>query len=236
MSRTTSIPFIGVRLHENRTPTGRRTSTPAKRIALYAAYGSGRTPEGKEARLTESQRGEWMSPGGREQPHDEVMAWLREESFCHRYTFEALLSVRDGDLTGEAFCKAMGQGEAVSDWRLMMHNDTNNRHAHVLFFGDKRMEKKIFLAWQAEVRAELVAQEKIHPDVVRPRPSEMRTSTFDRLSTRAFDRLGTGAFDRLLKGGGWSQEQLAEPDLNLSTSSPLSKEPALSLPKGWGMG
>ena len=105
--------------------------------------------------LASVQRGEWLSPDGREQTHDEVMAWLREESFRNRYTFEALLSVRDGDLTGEAFCKAMGQGEAVSDWRLMMHNDTNNSHAHVLFFGDKRIEKKAFLAWQAEVRAEL---------------------------------------------------------------------------------
>ena len=221
MSRKTTIPFIGVRLHENRTPTGRRTSTPAKRTALYFAYGSERTPQGKEARLTGSQRGEWLSPDGRVQPHDEVMAWLRAESFRNRYTFEALLSVRDGDLTSEAFCKAMGQGEIVSDWRLMLHSDTNNRHAHVLFFRDERMDKKAFLAWQAGVRTELVAQEKLHPDVVRRHHSEIDRSMFDSLST-----------------SGSALEQSAEPDLDLSTRSrdSLSEEPALSLSKGWGMG
>jgi len=200
MRKKIGVPFIGVRLHENRTPTGRRTQTPAKRAALYVAYGSGRTPAGKEARLTGSQRGEWLSPDGRVQPHDEVMAWLRAESFRHRYTFETLLSVRDGDLTGEAFCKAMGQGEAVSDWRLMMHNDTNNSHAHVLFFGDKRMDKKAFLAWQADVRTELVAQEKLHPDVVRPRHPERGRSTFDKLSTSLFDRGSLDPFGKLKRG------------------------------------
>ena len=221
MNRKSTVPFIGVRLHENRTPTGRRTSTPAKRVALYFAYGSGRSPQGKEARLTGVQRGEWLSPDGREQTHDEVMTWLREESLRNQYTFEALLSVRNGDLTSEAFCKAMGQREIVNDWRLVMHNDTNNRHAHVLFFGDKRMEKKAFLAWQAEVRAELVAQEKLHPDVVRRQHSEMDRGAFDRLST-----------------GKLAQEYSAEPalalpkepDLNLSTDS---RE---TLSKGWGIG
>ncbi len=34
------VPFINVRTQENRTPTGRRTSAPAKRAALYYAFGS----------------------------------------------------------------------------------------------------------------------------------------------------------------------------------------------------
>ena len=241
MSRKTSVPFIGVRLHENKTPTGRRTQTPAKRIALYVAYGSERTPQGKEARLTKSQRGEWLAPDGRMQTHDEVMSWLRAESFRHRYTFEAILSVRDGDLTGEAFCKAMGQGEAVSEWRLMMHNDTNNSHAHVLFFGDKRMEKKLYLAWQAEVRAELISQEKLHPDVVRPRSSDMRRRPFDRGSLDPFDKLKRGAGKRL--GNGVSDKLTMDTAIDAAQMAEVSSkdgaqttEPALSLSKGWGVG
>ncbi len=233
MSRKATVPFIGIRLHENRTPTGKRTQTPAKRAALYFAYGSERTPQGKEARLTGNQRGEWMSPDGRVQTHDEVMTWLRAESFRHRYTFEAILSVRDGDLTGEAFCKAMGQGEAINDWRLMMHNDTNNSHAHVLFFGDKRMEKKKYLAWQAEVRAELVAQEKIHPDVVRPRSSDMRRSIFDRGSLDPFDKLKRGVGKRL--SNGVSDKLMVDTAIDAAQMDEVSSENAAQT-AGWGMG
>ena len=249
MSRKTSVPFIGVRLHENKTPTGRRTQTPAKRIALYAAYGSERTPQGKEARLTGSQRGEWLSPDSTVQSHDEVMTWLRTESVRHRYTFETLLSVREGDLTGEAFCKAMRQGEGVGDWRLMMHNDTNNSHAHALFFGDKRMDKKVYLAWQADVRAELIVQENLHPDVVKPRHPEIGRHLFDRGSLDPFDRrkrgvvkrVDTGVSDKLAvdttidaapmdEVSSKDGAQTAEPALSLSTSS---RDP---LSKGWGVG
>jgi len=239
MNRKPTVPFIGVRLHENRTPTGRRTSTPAKRAALYAAYGSGRTPEGKEARLTGSQRGEWLSPDGREQTHDEVMAWLREESLRNRYTFEALLSVRDGDLTSEAFCKAMGQGEAIPDWRLMMHNDTNNRHAHVLFFGAKRMEKKAFLAWQGEVRAELVAQEKLYPDVVRLPASNPfargSIGSFDKMKSGLAKRLESSAADTLTADTAIDAEQMAAVSSKVSAQAEPAQA-ASDQATGWGMG
>ena len=54
----------------------------------------------------------------------------------------------------------MQQGGEVSDWRLMTHHDTDYRHAHVLFFRDKRLDKETFLSWQTEVRAELARLEQ----------------------------------------------------------------------------
>ena len=150
MSNNASEPFIGVQMHENRTPTGRRSSTPAKQAALYFAYG--RYPQAQQA---EKQRGEWLGPDGRVQTHEAVLAWAKQEALRHRYTFQAILSVPQGDVNPEQFCQAMQQGDEISDWRLMAHQDTSHRHAHVLFFRDKRLDKKTFLAWQTAVRQEL---------------------------------------------------------------------------------
>lgn len=157
MSKGQPIPFIGVRVHRNRTPAGRRISTPARRAAHYYAYGRDAALE-REGR----QRGQWYGPDGRRHSHEEVLAWARREALGHRYTFEALLSVQQGRLTAEAFTRAMQQGETVSDWRLLMHRDTAYRHAHVLFFRDRRLEKGEFQAWQEQVREALLQLEKQH--------------------------------------------------------------------------
>ena len=159
MSSTTTnalpLPFIGVRMHENRTPTGRRTSTPAKHAALYFAYG-----RDKQAQQEGKQRGEWLAPDGRVQAHGEVMAWAKQEARDHRYTCQAILSVPQGKLTPEQFCRAMGHGNEINDWRLMAHQDSQHSHAHVLFFRDKRLDKETFLAWQNDVRSELARLEQ----------------------------------------------------------------------------
>ena len=131
------IPFIGLRLHENRTPTGRRTSTPAKRATLYFAYGRER-----QNQLEEKQRGQWLGPDGRSHSHAAVTAWAKEAALNHRYTFEALLSVQQGELTPAQFCQAMGQGGEIGEGRLVSHQDTDYRHAHVLFFRDRRLDKQ----------------------------------------------------------------------------------------------
>lgn len=150
-----SVPFINVRVQENRTPTGRRTSTPAKRAALYYAYG--RDPQ---ARLEGRLRGQWLAPDGRPRSQEAVMAWIREQSMSHRYTFQGLLSVPQGVLTGADFNEALQKGGQEKEWRLIAHDDTRHPHAHVLWFGDKRLNKQDFLSWQKNVRAALVRLEK----------------------------------------------------------------------------
>lgn len=156
-------PFINVRTQENRTPTGRRTSRPARRAALYYAYGSERDQGAQEAPLAGRLRGQWLGPDGRVQPHEAVMTWVQAQAMTHRYTFQAVLSVPSGVLTGAEFSQALRQGGQAEEWRLMAHEDTRHRHAHVLWFGDKRMNKQAFLSWQTAVRAELVRLEQQHP-------------------------------------------------------------------------
>jgi hypothetical protein len=155
MTNAHPIPFIGVRAHRNRTPSGRRSSTPARRAARYVAYGRDLAAEAKS-----TQRGLWYGPDGQARSHEEVLAWARQEALGHRYTFEALLSVQRGALSAADFCEAMQQGEAIGDWRLMAHRDTDYRHAHVLFFRDRRMDKAQFLAWQRQVREALLQLQK----------------------------------------------------------------------------
>lgn len=155
MNDEPTLPFIGVQIQENRTPTGRRTSTQAQRAAHYFAFG-----RDKEAQLQGRQRGEWLGPDGRNHTHEAVLTWARQEALSHRYTFQAILSVPQGVLTGAAFSQAMQQGEVIADWRLMAHADTAHHHAHVLFFRDQRLDKKQFLSWQTAVRQELVRLEQ----------------------------------------------------------------------------
>jgi len=45
---------------------------------------------------------------------------------------------------------------------LPYHRDTGYRHAHVLFFGDRRLDKAQFLEWQQQVREALLRLEKQH--------------------------------------------------------------------------
>ena len=155
MTNKQSLPFIGVRIHRNRTASGRRSSTPARRAARYMAYGRDLAAETKG-----KQRGLWYGPEGKVHDHQEILAWARQEAFGHRYTFEAVLSMQQAKLAAADFCRAMEQGESIQDWRLMLHRDTAHRHAHVLFFRDKRLEKAQFLAWQQKVREALLQSEK----------------------------------------------------------------------------
>ncbi|HRQ42674.1 MAG TPA: hypothetical protein PLD25_32575 [Chloroflexota bacterium] len=191
-----SIPFINVRTQENRTPTGRRTSSPARRAALYYAFG-----RDKEAHLEGRQRGQWLGPDGRVHTQEEVMAWVRANALEHRYTFQGVLSAPEGELTAAEFGRAMQKGGQTEDWRLMAHEDTKHRHAHVLWFGDKRMDKKAFLSWQADVRAELVRLEQQHTSasLLRLHSAQVSTGAKDRVAQQEMT-LDTGQARARAKG------------------------------------
>jgi len=153
-----ALPFVNVGMQENRTAIGRRSSALARRAALYYTYG-----RDKEAELAAQPRGQWLGPGGRAYTHQEVMAWVRTNATSYRFTFQGLLSVPTGELTARELGRAMQKGGQADDWRLIAHNNTRYRHPHILWFGDKRLDKKAFLSWQKEVRAELVRLVQQHP-------------------------------------------------------------------------
>ena len=43
---------------------------------------------------------------------------------------------------------------------MIVHNDTDYSHAHVLFFRDQRLPRDQFAQWQAQVQQELVVLEE----------------------------------------------------------------------------
>ncbi len=155
MGKDRSLPFVRLSHTLNRTPTGKRTATPAKRAARYFAFANDRKAE-REAK----QRGAWYGPGGTTHDHQAVLAWAAAQAKTHAYTFQALLSVPEGRLGAEDFARAMKEGQEIDDWRLLAHNDTAYSHAHVLFFRDSRLERERFAGWHRRIRRELAALEE----------------------------------------------------------------------------
>jgi hypothetical protein len=148
-------PFVRIQLQENRTPTGRRTATPARRAARYIAYGQDR-----EAREAGRQRGIWLGPDGRAHSHEAVLDWARREGVNYRYTGHVVLSPPQDILTPAHFCRAMAASGEIASWRLMAHDDTRFRHAHVLFFREERIPKARYLAWHARMQQALTRLER----------------------------------------------------------------------------
>jgi hypothetical protein len=148
------LPFVRMTYTPNRTPTGRRTATPAKRAAHYFAFANDR-----EAAQGAEQRGRWYGPDGQTHDHEAVLAWVAARARDHAYTFQALLSVPEGRLRAEDFSRAMQEGKTIDDWRLLTHDDTAYSHAHVLFFRNSRLDKEVFADWHDRVRRELAALE-----------------------------------------------------------------------------
>ena len=155
MKEATALPIARMIHNKNRTPTGKRTATPAKKAATYFAFG--RDVQAKEEGR---QRGEWTGPGGEQHSHAEVLAWSRAQSWQYAQTFQALLSVPEGRLTASDYAEALTNAGEIPDFRLMTHDDTAHSHAHVLFFRDKRLQKEDFMRWHGRVQQELAALER----------------------------------------------------------------------------
>lgn len=148
-------PLVRMIHTRNRTLTGRRTATPARKAATYIAFG-----RDKQAQEASRQRGAWIGPGGQQHSHEATLTWAEGQAKEQAQTFQALLSVPKGRLTAADYARALEQAGQIADFRLMVHNDTAYSHAHVLFFRDKRIEKEAYLRWQEQVRQELALAEQ----------------------------------------------------------------------------
>lgn len=150
MSKTRSLPVVRLEHRRNRTPTGKRTGTPARKAAIYFAFG----------RRANQQRGDWLGPGGERHPHEAVLAWAQGQARQHEHTFQALLSVPQARLTGQDYVRALEAAGQTEGWRMVVHNDTAYSHAHVLFFRDRRLPRDEFEQWQAQVQNALLTLEE----------------------------------------------------------------------------
>lgn len=153
MADASPRPIVRLQHTPNRTPTGKRTATPARKAANYFAFGRDTNQaDGK-------QRGEWLGPSGQPHQHDDVLDWAQNQARHHEHTFQALLSVPQARLTGKDYAHALEEAKQIEEWRMVVHNDTHYSHAHVLFFRDQRLPRVQFEQWQAQVQQELILLE-----------------------------------------------------------------------------
>jgi hypothetical protein len=151
-SRTTNI--VRMDWLRNRTPTGRRSATGARKLAMYLGYGRGRQAEQEQR----AQRGQWLDQKGEIRSHQEVIEWVNEQGKENLYTHQFILSVKEAQLPSEAFNRAMSAGGGLfQEWRLISHNDSRYSHAHAISFGQKEILVKSgeFKEWWQGVRQAL---------------------------------------------------------------------------------
>lgn len=142
--------ITNLKYYKNETKKGNATATSAKKSLHYYTYG----------REEEIERGEWHEPSGRAVSGDEMQQWIEENATANKYTYTAVLSLRDGEMEVEDFLKAMNKQEQFTDYRLIRHQDTTHDHAHVMAFRPKTLTKAEFNEWRRTVGRELEALEQ----------------------------------------------------------------------------
>jgi hypothetical protein len=246
-SRTTNI----VRLDwlSNRTPTGRRSATKARKLAQYFALGRGREKEQK----LRPQRGEWLDQTGRQCTHEEVLQWVRQQGMSHEMTYQFILSVKETQLTEEAFNRAMAAGGPLfAEWRLIPHDDTRYPHAHALAFGNQPVpiKSEAFQSWWQAVRQALEREQAAARELQREQALEQeRAAALQQEAGLVQDRAEgkqprsnqlqqeakAGQQQSALTNDGAAHEQAAQLSEQLEAET---KEPALEYTSGqqsWGL-
>ncbi len=154
--------------------TGRRDSRPASLAASYYTWG--------RTRQRETMRGEWYGPDG-PQTWEQVNHWAHEQSAQHRYTFKIVLSAEAGaELDAAAWQRIMQSQTAFAEWRLIQNDDTDNRHAHVIVFGDrvygqkhdKILDHKAFMPWWKGLMQSIREEEQQYQDEQRRQREDAR--------------------------------------------------------------
>lgn len=140
----------------NKSAKGKPAYAQMKGLMNYIAYGRYEDRFDQEAK----QRGLWLDHNGSPATHEEALHWAKEK--VHRYgyehTYQLLLSTRYGGLTAADFNHVLRQGSELSDmreWCLMLHDDTDNQHAHVILLRREKLANGRYKEWQQKMQTEL---------------------------------------------------------------------------------
>ncbi|GIK53444.1 MAG: hypothetical protein BroJett014_24170 [Planctomycetota bacterium] len=140
----------------NKSAKGKPAYARMKGLMNYIAYGRYEDHFDQETQ----QRGLWLDHNGKSTAHEETLHWAKEK--VHRYgyehTYQLLLSTRYGGLTAADFNHVLRQGSDLSDmreWRMMLHDDTDNQHAHVILLRREKLANGRYKEWQQALQAEL---------------------------------------------------------------------------------
>jgi len=140
----------------NQSAKGNRSYASVRGLIRYIAYGR----YADHHNQTPQQRDVWLDHNGRVVPHEAVRQWAKEK--VHRYdyahTYQLLLSTRHGGLPAADFNRALQQGSDISrvwEWKYMVHEDTNNQHAHAILFSKEKLPDGRYKEWQQTMQAAL---------------------------------------------------------------------------------
>ncbi|MCC6602169.1 MAG: hypothetical protein IT327_03105 [Anaerolineae bacterium] len=156
----------------NRSAKGNPAYGQLKGLMNYLAYGryidqptfalrpGSEQALGHQSTAGSQQRGLWLDHNGAATPHSDALHWAKEKvhAYGYDYTYQLLLSTRHGGLLPDDFNHVLAQGSVLSgveEWRLMLHADTNNQHAHVILLRQEKLAKAQYTAWQQKMQAAL---------------------------------------------------------------------------------
>ena len=145
--------ITNLRYYQNRTKTGAPTASKVAQGVMYYGYGVQRLDQEADEQL--QLRGTWYTPENDAVSHKDVRQWSGDNALENKYTYTAVLSARDGWMQAEDFNQVMEKAGVFTDWRLIVHTDTEHVHAHVIAFREKTLVKAEFNAWRKEARSEL---------------------------------------------------------------------------------
>ena len=137
----------------NRGPGGGRSYAAVRGLLNYLAFGRyadhlGRSP---------AQRSPWLDHNEQKQSHEEVLGWAKEKvhRYGYGYTYQLLLSTRDGGLETADYNRVLTEGSALSgmgEWIYTVHEDTDHQHAHAVLFRKEKLSGDQYRKWQAAMQ------------------------------------------------------------------------------------
>jgi hypothetical protein len=207
----------------NKSAKGRPSYARMKGLMNYIAFGryedhpsfALKTRLGRDV----AQRGIWLDHNGQPTLHEDVLHWAKEKvhRYGYEYTYQLLLSTRYGGLAAEDFNHVLQQGRdlsGVGEWRMMVHEDTDNQHAHVLLLRREKLSNDRYKEWQQRMQAEL-GQLQAERRQERQLETELTLSTEPALSVSA---------------------ELPTPALATDEEQALEATPEEAWSQGWEMG
>jgi hypothetical protein len=140
----------------NQSAKGNRSYARVRGLIQYIAYGRHADHLGQAPQ----QRAVWLDHNGQVVPHEAVRQWAKEKvhRYGYEYAYQLLLSTRHGGLDAADFNRALQQGSDISqvwEWKYMVHQDTDNQHAHAILFRQEKLPNARYKEWQQTMQTEL---------------------------------------------------------------------------------
>lgn len=156
-----ALPVVNARYIPNRSKkTGKPIIKRTMKSVQYIGFGH------KFENPKQFQRGQWYSQDG-EVEHSDVVEWAAEEATTHKYTYTFVLSVRDAAMQDSDFLEtvtemmtAQQETDFPTDWRMMVHRDSDHDHAHLVMFRDRTLRKAQLAQWRQAIQEELGVREE----------------------------------------------------------------------------